>query len=82
MLTDAVIARCARGLMAIANTLMAGATARPSRAEPEEPEPPRLRPSQQPGITMDSMMRAADRERKARRLPRSPEEARNPYWYR
>ena len=49
--------------------------------EPEPPEPPRLRPSQQAGIDMNDLRRAFDRERSQRRLPRSPEEARKPRWY-
>jgi hypothetical protein len=49
----------------------------PSRPEPE---PRKLRQSERPGVDMNDMLRAAERERKAKRLPRSPEEARGTRW--
>ena len=46
-----------------------------------EPEERRLRQSERPGVDMNDLRRAADRERSQRRLPRSPEECRRlRYW--
>jgi hypothetical protein len=47
-----------------------------------EPEPRKLRQNEQAGVDMNSMLRRADAERRSRRLPRSPEEARGErrYW--
>ena len=53
---------------------------RPTRPEPEEP-PRRKRQSELGGIDMNDLLRQADRERKSRRLPRSPEEARQTRWF-
>ena len=36
----------------------------------DEPEPRRLRQSEQKGVDMNDLLRAAEKERKARRLPR------------
>jgi hypothetical protein len=80
MISEVLLSKAARELKRIADMLVAATTARPSRAEPEEPAPQKLRQSEMPGIDMNDLRRAADRERKSRRLPRSPEECRRwPY---
>jgi hypothetical protein len=83
IISDAVLKACISGISGIANTLASAmAASKPERPVREAPEPPRLRPSQQKGLDMNDLRRAADRERCARRLPRSPEEARGlPRWW-
>ena len=41
-------------------------------AAPEPPEPRKLRQSEQKGIDMNDLLRAADAERRRRPLPRKP----------
>ena len=44
--------------------------------EPPASEPRKLRQSEQPGVDMARMGKAAQRQRQSERLPRTPEEAR------
>ena len=83
MVSDAILKRCVDGLKSITDMLAASMTApsqttRPSRPEPEEPR--RKRQSELGGVDMKDLLRQAERERKSRPLPRSPEEARRTRW--
>jgi hypothetical protein len=86
IINDAILKACISGIRGIADTLAAAMAsskpAQPSGPVREEPEPARLRQSQQKGVDMRDMQLRADAERRRRPLPRSPAEARGEirYW--
>lgn len=72
-----LLKRCITNLKRVTDELvtLVAEPERPSRTDADEP-PRRKRQSELGGVDMNDLLRQAERERRSRRLPRSPEEAR------